>query len=178
MGTIIGLLAATGLRIGEVTRLKVADLDADQNVLTVYGTKTPLDRLVPVHPSTTAALLAYINLPERLATHPAPDGPIFVNAAGGSFVIETIEQHFRALVDSLQLGVPGQRRPRLHDLRHTFLASDLAGLHPMTASHRWSSTASTAAWSADNVAICKPGCYCAVLQQFRVHRVMNNLHHP
>ncbi len=97
MRTIIGLLAATGLRIGEATRLRVADLDADQNVLTVYGTKTPLDRLVPVHPSTTSALLAYINLPERLATHPAPDSPIFVNANGGGFVIETIEQHFRPL---------------------------------------------------------------------------------
>lgn len=120
MFTIIGLLAATGLRIGEATRLRVADLDADQNVLTVYATKTPLDRLVPVHPSTTSALLAYINLPERLATHPAPDGPIFVNANGGGFVIETIEQHFRALADSLHLSAPGRRRPRLHDLRHTF----------------------------------------------------------
>ncbi|SOK27369.1 Tyrosine recombinase XerC [Mycobacterium simulans] len=120
MRTIIGLLAATGLRIGEVTRLRVGDLDTDQNLLFVYGTKTPLDRLVPIHPSTTAALIAYINLPERLATGPSPTGPIFVNAKGGSFVIETIEQHFRALADSLQLAGPARRRPRLHDLRHTF----------------------------------------------------------
>lgn len=120
MRTIIGLLAATGLRIGEATRLRVTDLDADRSVLTIHGTKRPLDRLVPIHPSTTAALLAYINLPERLATHPGPGGPVFVNAAGTGFVIETIEQHFRALADSLQLGVAGRRRPRLHDLRHTF----------------------------------------------------------
>jgi integrase len=120
MRTIIGLLAATGLRIGEATRLRITDLDADRNVLTVYGTKRPLDRLVPIHPSTTAALLAYINLPERLATRPSPAGPIFVNATGGGFVIETIEQHFRALADSLQLSAPGRRRPRPHDLRHTF----------------------------------------------------------
>jgi integrase len=119
MRTIVGLLAATGLRIGEAIRLNIADLDTEQNVLTVYGTKTPLNRLVPVHPSTTAALLAYIHLPERLATHPSPTGPIFVNAKGGGFVTETIEQHFAALVDSLQLRAPERRRPRLHDLRHT-----------------------------------------------------------
>lgn len=120
MHTIIGLLAATGLRIGEVTRLMVGDLDTDHNVLTVYGTKTPLDRLVPVHPSTTTALLSYINLPERLATGPSATGPIFVNAKGDGFVIATIEQHFRTLVDSLKLAPPARRRPRLHDLRHTF----------------------------------------------------------
>lgn len=129
MRTIIGLLAATGLRIGEATRLRITDLDADRNVLTIYGTKRPLDRLVPIHPSTTAALLAYANLPERLATHPATGGPIFVNAAGTGFVIETIEQHFRALVDSLQLGLPGQRRPRLHDLRHTFATGHMVAAY-------------------------------------------------
>jgi integrase len=129
MRTIIGLLAATGLRIGEAMRLRVVDLDADQNVLTVYGTKTPLDRLVPVHLSTTSVLLAYINLPERLATHPAPDGPIFVNATGGGFVIETIEQHFRALADSLHLSAPGRRRPRLHDLRHTFATGHMVAAY-------------------------------------------------
>jgi integrase len=129
MHTIIGLLAATGLRIGEATRLRIADLDTDRNVLTVYGTKTPLDRLVPLHPSTTAALVDYINLPERLATRPAPAGPIFVNARGDRFVIETIEQHFRALADSLELGVPGRRRPRLHDLRHTFATAHMVAAY-------------------------------------------------
>jgi integrase len=129
MRTIIGLLAATGLRIGEVTQLRVPDLDTDRNVLTVHGTKRPLDRLVPVDPSTTAALLAYIDLPERLATRPSPAGPIFVNATGGGFVIETIEQHFRALVDSLQLCAPGRRRPRLHDLRHTFATGHMVAAY-------------------------------------------------
>ena len=120
MRTIIGLLAATGLRIGEAIRLTIPDLDAAEDVLLVRGTKTPLDRLVPLDPSTTKTLLEYLDLPERLATNPSPSGPIFVNNRGGPFVIETIEQHFAALVDAAELAVPGQRRPRLHDLRHTF----------------------------------------------------------
>jgi integrase len=118
MRTVIGLLAATGLRIGEAIRLTVGDLDIAENLLTVRGSKTPLDRLVPLDPTTTTALLEYINLPERLVTNPSPTGPIFVNNRGGAFVIDTIEQHFRALVDALGLAAPGQHRPRLHDLRH------------------------------------------------------------
>ncbi|WP_024794261.1 tyrosine-type recombinase/integrase [Tomitella biformata] len=125
MHTIIGLLAATGLRIGEALRLTVPDLDIGANTLIVRGTKTPLDRLVPLDPSTTGTLLEYLALPERLATSPSPDGPIFVNNRGGAFVIETIEQHFAALVDALALAPAGQRRPRLHDLRHTFATSHM-----------------------------------------------------
>ncbi|GAB93753.1 tyrosine-type recombinase/integrase [Gordonia rhizosphera] len=120
MRTIIGLLAVTGLRIGEALRLRVGDLDVAENVLVVHATKAPLDRLVPLHPSTTTTLVAYLNLPERLATCPSPTGPIFVNNRGGAYVVETIEQHFAALVDHLRLTPAGQRRPRLHDLRHAF----------------------------------------------------------
>lgn len=80
----------------------------------------PLDRLVPLAPSTTQALVEYINHPARQATRPSPTGPIFANNRGGTFVIETIEQHFAGLVDHVELIVPGQHRSRLHDLRHTF----------------------------------------------------------
>lgn len=120
MSTIIALLAVTGLRIGEALRLRVPDLDTGENLLVVHATKTSLDRLVPLHPSTTTALAGYLALPERLATGPSPTGPIFVNNRGGQFAAETIEQHFAALVDALELVPAGQRRPRLHDLRHTF----------------------------------------------------------
>lgn len=120
MSTIIGLLAATGLRIGEALRLRVTDLEVAENLLQVHATKTPLDRLVPLDPSTTTALLEYLNLPERLATGPSPTGPIFVNNRGCRPALGTVEQHFAALVDALELVPTGQRRPRLHDLRHTF----------------------------------------------------------
>lgn len=120
MRTIIGPLAVTGLRIGETIRLEIPDLDTTGNVLLVRGTKTPLDRLIPLDPATTQELVAYINHQARQATHPSLVGPLFVNNRGTVFAIETIEQHFAALVDHLRLTMPGQPRPRLHDLRHTF----------------------------------------------------------
>lgn len=120
MRTIIGLLVATGLRIGEALRLTIPNIDVAEHLLTVHGTKTPLDRLVPLDPTTTGTLVEYVNSPARLATGPSPSGPIFVNNRGGGFVVETIEQHFASLVDTLELTPVGQRRPRLQDLRHTF----------------------------------------------------------
>src|SRR5699024_3561895 len=120
MRTIIGLLAVTGIRIGEALRLKVGDLDVDNHLLLVHGRKTVLDRYVVLHPTTTKALTTYLSCPERVKTAPSATGPIFVNARGHGFVTETIEQHFRALADSLHLVTVAQKRPRLHDLRHTF----------------------------------------------------------
>ncbi|MGB3187479.1 MAG: tyrosine-type recombinase/integrase, partial [Ornithinimicrobium sp.] len=86
MSTIIGLLAATGLRIGEALRLQIPDLDITGNMLHVHATKTPLDRLVPLDPSTTKVLVDYLTLPERLSTDPSPTGPIFVNNRGTGLV--------------------------------------------------------------------------------------------
>ena len=129
MGTIIGLLAATGLRIGEATGLTTADLDITGNILTVRGRKTPLDRLVPLDPSTTNALVEYLNLPQRMATNPSPAGPIFVNNRGRRITVHSIEQHFRALIDALEMTPPGQRRPRLQDLRHTFTTGHMVAAY-------------------------------------------------
>lgn len=120
MRTIIGLLAVTGMRIGEALRLKIGDLDVDNHLLLVHGRKTALDRYVVLHPTTTKTLTTYLACPERIKTAPSAAGPIFVNARGRGFVTETIEQHFRTLTDSLHLVTVGQKRPRLHDLRHTF----------------------------------------------------------
>ena len=54
--TVIGLLAATGLRIGEALNLRVQDIDQHNDLLMIKAAKSD-ERLVPVHPSTTAALM-------------------------------------------------------------------------------------------------------------------------
>ena len=56
MHTLLGLLAVTGLRIGEALRLLRTDVDLRAGVLTVAGPKTGHPRLVPLHPSTVAQL--------------------------------------------------------------------------------------------------------------------------
>ncbi len=129
MHAIVGLLAATGIRIGEAVALRVGDLDVDTNVILVRGRKTPLDRLVPLHPTTTAVLVTYLAMPERAVTRPDPAGPIFVTYRGTGFSIETIEQHFRRLTRAVGLTPCGLARPRLHDLRHTFATTHLTAAY-------------------------------------------------
>ena len=53
--TLIGLLAATGLRLGEALGLDRQDVDLDDGVLRVHG-KDDKWREVPLHPSATHAL--------------------------------------------------------------------------------------------------------------------------
>jgi integrase len=129
MSTIVGLLAATGIRIGEALALKTPDFDTHENLLLIRGRKTPLDRLVPLHPTTTAALSSYLAMPERLATRPDPDGPVFVNYKGAAFGNGTIEQYYRRLTRAAGIEPRGRARPRLHDWRHTLPTSHMAAAY-------------------------------------------------
>lgn len=73
MRTTIGLLAATGLRIGEALRLTTDDINTEAGALLIRASKRK-DRLVPVHPSTMEALFAYRDLPARVAAPPPSGG--------------------------------------------------------------------------------------------------------
>ena len=57
--TLFGLIAVTGMRISEVMSLERDDVDLDAGVLTVRLTKFGKSRLVPLHPTTCAALRGY-----------------------------------------------------------------------------------------------------------------------
>ncbi|WP_283848415.1 tyrosine-type recombinase/integrase [Bradyrhizobium ivorense] len=70
MATLIGLLASTGLRSGEVVSLDRGDVDLTNGVVLVRKTKFRKDRLIPVHPTTQAALRRYAR--ERDTVFPRP----------------------------------------------------------------------------------------------------------
>jgi integrase len=115
---VIGLLAATGLRISEALNLRVDDFDPDDDVLVIRAAKSH-ERLVPIHPSTTTALEQYIALPARTATHPDPHGPLFVTSLGTGYAYVSFLSLFKRARDAAGLVPRGRARPRLHDLRHT-----------------------------------------------------------
>jgi integrase len=66
--TIIGLLAATGLRPGEVLKLDVGDVDLVSGILTVRESKLRKSRFVPLDRSVQAALLTYASLAMRFGS--------------------------------------------------------------------------------------------------------------
>jgi len=128
MHTLIGLLAATGCRTGEVLALAVEDLDTDQRVLTVTG-KYGRRRLVPLHPTTVDALTGYCRVRACL-TSAAPTGPLLVGAKGGRLNRNTAYAAFSSLVAASRLPArPGCRRPRLYDFRHSFAVNSLIDAH-------------------------------------------------
>lgn len=67
---IFGLLASSGMRVGEAVALQREDVDLDAGVITIRQAKFDRSRLVPLHPSTTEALRRYATERARLCPRP------------------------------------------------------------------------------------------------------------
>jgi integrase len=119
---LISLLAVTGLRVGEALTLGRTDVDLDHGVLHVTG-KYDKVRLVPLHATTTAMLVSYASLRDRLC--PIPQGTSFFITCTGRPVPDALARRtFWKLLDRAGIHTPpGRRRPRIHDLRHSFAVS-------------------------------------------------------
>jgi integrase len=124
MQALIGLMAVTGARIGEIIGAGTSDLDLASGVLRVHG-KNDRQRLLPLHPATAAALRTYLRLRRQLAPAPAC-AALLVTSAGTRLHAGNVQSTFRGLVNGCHLhAAPGGARPRLHDLRHTFAVTSL-----------------------------------------------------
>jgi integrase/recombinase XerD len=120
LGTLFGLLAVTGMRVGEAMALEREDVNLKQGILTLRHAKGNKVRLVPLHPSTVQALEQYACLRDEL--YPRPTSPTFFVWEGGVRLLHcTIHRWF--LLVACQVGLRkagGRRGPRIHDLRHYF----------------------------------------------------------
>lgn len=121
--TLIGLLAATGMRVGEAIALNRTDVDHGQGVLVIEQGKFGKARELVLHPTTTAALRAYGAARDRAL--PAPRSPSFLlSLAATRLHYKNVHLAFLRLVH--RAGLAERRpRPRLHDLRHTFAVTTL-----------------------------------------------------
>lgn len=118
--TLIGLLAVTGLRIGEAIRLDRGDVCPDPGVIRVTTSKFGKSREVPVHPSTGDALVRYGQHRDRLCPAPVADS-FFVSIRGTRLNYSGIQPTFAKLARQAGLGPRSPRcRPRMHDVRHSF----------------------------------------------------------
>lgn len=123
--TLIGLLAVTGMRIGEAIALHTSDFDPDSEVITVRSGKDGKARLLPLQPSTTEALRHYLRTRDRLHPHPDSDA-LFISLTGNPLCYNRVHCTFNRLVR--QAGVtagPAPCTPRLHDLRHGFAVATI-----------------------------------------------------
>ena len=114
---LFGLLAATGLRISEALKLRLDDVLAD-GVLHIRATKFNKNRLVPLHPSVMAKLDAYLRVREH--HYGNFEGHLFLTECGQPLPWGTARTAFHTVLRRTGIGADRLRRPRIHDLRHTF----------------------------------------------------------
>ncbi len=125
--TLVGLLAVTGLRIGEALRLDRGDVDLGEGVLQIRNTKFGKSREVPLHTSTVEALVAYARRRDRLCPRPV-DPAFFVSTAGTRLLYQNVHYTWLGLVRRAGLRPRSAWcRPRPHDLRHSFAVRTLLG---------------------------------------------------
>jgi integrase len=125
--TIIGLLWATGMRIGEALGLDRRDVDLSGGVLTVRDSKFGKTRELPLHPSTTTALAGYARRRADWFPGDTTDA-FFVSAAGTRVLYCNFHLGFKELVQRAGIAARSRScRPRPHDLRHAFAVRTLIG---------------------------------------------------
>lgn len=116
--TLLGLLAATGMRVGEALALDDADVDWSRSLLKVRHAKFQKSRLVLLHRSAVAALREYVAVRDRLCVRLGPW--LFTSTVGTRVIHQNLLHVFHRLVRRAGIGGADPHKPRLHDVRHTF----------------------------------------------------------
>jgi integrase/recombinase XerD len=118
-----GLLATSGVRVGEAIALQRDDADLEAGVITIREAKFDRSRLVPLHPTVTEALRGYAAERDRPCPRPRSSA-FFVSSAGTpldrSGVAKTLRQ------STIAMGMRTEVvHPRAHDLSHSFAVRTL-----------------------------------------------------
>lgn len=122
---LFGLLAVTGMRLGEAIALEPGDVDLDNGVITIRAHTAKLERarLVPLHPTTVQALARYADTRARLCPSPRSN-TFFVSSIGTRLDRSAIAKTLRTLTTALGLRTD-TIHPTAHQLRHSFAVSTL-----------------------------------------------------
>ena len=118
---IFRILFNCGLRTSELLKLRICDVDLNENVFVILDTKFHKNRLVPFSIVVAESLSQYLEMfpPE------SPDSLLFPSGGprskGGRYGNGWLHTRFRQLLrmSNIPYGGPG-KGPRPHDIRHTF----------------------------------------------------------
>lgn len=125
--TLFGLLAATGMRLGEAIGLGCDDVNLHIGVVTIREAKLDRSRLVPLHPTATAALRRYTADRDRLSPNPRC-GTFFLSGTGTALDRSGVGKTFRHITTTAGIRTESVH-PRIHDLRHSLAVRTLIEWH-------------------------------------------------
>lgn len=118
--TLVGLLAVSGMRIGEAIRLARGDVFLEEARLRVIGTKFAKSREVPLAPSSVEVLRRFIAARDELCPASRQDS-FFCSTTGTRLDYSRVRKTFSELCRRAGIVAPSPNcRPRLHDFRHRF----------------------------------------------------------
>lgn len=123
--TLLGLLAVSGMRIGEAVGLVRSDVDFGTAVITIRHAKFDRPRLVPLHPSVNVALRHYATVRDELCPRPRSEA-FFVSCRGNTLQRTAVDKTLRQLTTAMGIRT-ATVHPRAHDLRHSFAVHTLIG---------------------------------------------------
>lgn len=123
--TLFGLLAVTGMRVGEAIRLDRGDVDLETGIVAITETKFRKHRRLPLHPTSINALAAYAQ--DRDQARPLPKSPaFFVSTRGTRLQDVCVHKAFNRIVAAAGLDQHyHDARSRVHGFRHSFAVATL-----------------------------------------------------
>ena len=119
--TVFGLVAVTGLRIGEALGLDDRDVDAEDAALVIRHAKNGKSRVIPVTRCVVTKLQAYQQFRDHVVAH-AGSGALFQAESGKRTKVFSAEWNFARVGQTIGLRKPSSGRgrgPRIHDMRHS-----------------------------------------------------------
>lgn len=126
--TLFGLLAATGIRISEALSLRCDSVDLKRGFITIRESKFRKSRKIPIHPSVKSALRKYAVYRDKYCT-----GKLFsfffVTVRGNELRADSFRKAFSIALALAGLKWEQNHKPRVMDLRHTFVIKTLARCH-------------------------------------------------
>jgi integrase/recombinase XerD len=123
--TMILLTYCAGLRVGELARLTLADVDLKNDLIEIHGTKFFKSRLLPLAAGVSAALKNYLVARRKIGGSIEPtSGLLWREPRGGAYSCGGIRNLITAALRRAGLKpVRGKVGPRIHDLRHAMVCN-------------------------------------------------------
>ncbi len=138
---VVVLLFTTGLRLGELLRLTLADYDSQHGTFLIRASKFHKSRLLPLPDDVRREVEVYLEDRRRRSLPMNPDSPLVWNnfQGGRAYTGSTLRSGLRRLLKRAKIQTADGRHPRIHDFRqqadspimpNSFEIHRLAGLGP------------------------------------------------
>ncbi|GGA40605.1 tyrosine-type recombinase/integrase [Psychrobacillus lasiicapitis] len=122
--TIFITFVGSGLRIHELSKLRISDIDFEGNSIHTIG-KGNKERYIPLYPFVKKALLEYLKISGVTDFFSAKDGYLFSRLHGNNrdkpVSIRSIQENFQKIIEPINL----DSRFTVHSFRHTFAVNCL-----------------------------------------------------